>query len=183
MSVDPTFGTAEIVFSAPTTVTANFTNNGPELGAALSGFALELDLDAGPTSLTQVMSLRAPVTFAKDRQLIGYVQEIQFGIKKPPDVRVLIVADLAGTVKTVEFDFEGSTAPVLDDQIRIVQFFSPQGLETSGAGLLGLSGPVADYAATISVTIQRRTLKGQGSIHIDLFDVDAILTNPTTASA
>jgi hypothetical protein len=175
------WGTGEVVFSAPTAVTATFDGNGPILSAVVTSAALRVEPDTGPTSLTQVMSFRAPFTVPKGRQLIGYVQDITFGIQRSPDVRVLIMADLAGTVKTVEFNF-GDLATDQDGRSSNVRVFSPQGLESSGSGLLGLDGPVADYTATISITIQRRNLKALGGVHIDGLDVAAVLTNPPAAS-
>jgi hypothetical protein len=172
-----------MVFSAPAAVSAVFTSNGTQFAAALTNGGLELEPNDGPTSLTQILSLRVPVAIPDDRQLLGYLQDVTFGVKRSPDVRVLIVADLAGAVKTVEFDFENPTAEEQNDPMRLVRVFSPQGLESAGGGQVGLPGPVAAYTATISITIQRRTLKGQGRVQIDNLDVSAILSPPTSGSA
>ena len=183
MMDDSIWGCAEVALSAPAAVSAEFTSNATQFAATLNDGGLKLEPNDGPTSLTQVISLRVPVTVAADQQLIGYLQDLTFGVQRSPDVRVLIVADLAGTVKTVEFDFENPTAAAQSDPLRIVRVFSPQGLESSGGGQVGLVGPVADYVATISITIQRRTLKGQGMVQIDSLDVSAILSPPASGTA
>jgi hypothetical protein len=177
------WGTPEVVFSAPAAAAVNFISNGVELAAVMTSVNLRFDPGVGPTSLTQVLAFHAPITVADGRQLIGYVQDLSFGITRSPGVRVLIVADLAGTVKTIECEFGIQGAPAQDDPLILARVFSPQGLESSGAGILGLVGPVADYAATISLTIQRRTLQENAVVAVEGLDVSAILTPPAASGS
>jgi hypothetical protein len=181
MSDESVWGGAEVMFSAPAAITASFSKAGTQFAVVFSNNELRLEPDAGQTSLTQVVSFRAPVTVAHDQQLTGYLQGITFGVSRTPDVRVLIVADLAGTVRTMEFDYELSDAAPVEIPFKSWRFVSLQGVESAGAGLVGLFGPVADYVATISITIQRRSLKGHGSVSVDGVDVDALLFPPPRA--
>ncbi|CAB4965329.1 MAG: hypothetical protein F2840_13155 [Actinobacteria bacterium] len=143
---------------------------------AFSDVQLTLESDAGPTSCIQVVSLRAPVAVDPEQRLFGYWQNLTMGISRSPDVRVLIVSDLAGTVKTVEFDFEGEAGSAAELPLKSCRVVSVQGVERGGAGAVGLFGPVADYVATMSITIQRRTQQGQGIVAIDGLDVSALVS-------
>jgi hypothetical protein len=78
-------------------------------------------------------------------------------VDRSPGVRVLTVADLASTLKVVELGGQAPTAATQSDLLRSARVFSPQGLgPSSGASGVGSFGPVADYTATLEVTIQRR---------------------------
>ena len=178
MSGESVWGSGEMVFSAPAAVAAEFSKNGIEFAVAFPDNQLRLEPDVGPTSLTQVVSFRVPLTVPANQQLTGYLQTMTIGVSRSPDVRVLVVADLAGTVKTIEFDYEASGGTPVEEPLTVVRFVSLQGVEQAGAGAVGLIGPVAEYAATMSITIQRRTLVGQGFVQIDGLDVDAILSTP-----
>jgi hypothetical protein len=170
------WGSAEVALSAPAAITAYFVNGGCEQSIAFTDFGLKLEPDVGPTSLTQVASFRMQVNVPADQQLMWYVQQLHFGEVLSQDVRLLIVADLAGTVKTIEFDFEKCEfADNRMDALRTVRVCSPQGIELLPLQL-GLNGPVADYVATISITMQRRNLKGYGVVQIDGLDVFAVLS-------
>jgi hypothetical protein len=165
----------------PFDAAAQFTSNSNEFSAVFPGGQLRFDQDTGPTSLTQVMSIRASITIPAGQQLIGYLQGLQYGVTRTPGVRVLIVADLAGTLHTIELGYDPATAPGQDDPILIAPVFSLQGLESASASNLGLSGPVADYVATINVTIQRRTLKETAVVQVNGLDVAACLSPPAPA--
>ena len=178
MGDESIWGEGEVVFSAPAAVKTAFLGAGVELAVAFSDFQLMLETDAGPTSRTQVVSLHAPVAVASDQRLIGYLQDINFGISRSPDVRVIIVVDLAGTLKIVEYDYEDEVGTHTDIPLKSCRVVSVQGVEAGGSGAVGLFGPVADYVATISITIQRRTLRGQGIVAVDGLDVTALLSSP-----
>jgi hypothetical protein len=182
---DPTtvFGDPKQEFSVPCDAAAQFTINGNELAAVFPGGQLRFDQDTGPTSLTQVMSISASITIPAGQQLIGYLQQLQYGVTRTPGVRVLIVADLAGTLETIELGYDPATAPGQDSPIIIASVFSLQGLESASASNLGLSPPVADYVATISVTIQRRTLKETAVVQVNGLDVAACVSPPAPAQA
>jgi hypothetical protein len=168
-------------FSVPFDAAAQLVTIGNELSAVFPGGELRFDQGTGPTSLTQVMSISASVTIPAGQQLIGYLQQLQYGVTRTAGVRVLIVADLAGTLKTVELGYDPATAPGQDAPIIVASVFSLQGLESASADNLGLSAPVADYAATISVTIQRRTLTETATVQVTGLDVEACLSPPAPA--
>ena len=178
MGDESVWGEGEVLFSAPGATKVAFLSAGVELAVAFSDVQLALEADAGPTSRTQVVAIRAPVAVGPDQRLIGYLQDIKFGISRSPDVRVLIVADLAGTLTIIEHDYEDGMAPRTEMPLKIHRVVSVQGTEAGGAGAVGLFDPVADYVATISITMQRRTLRGQGIVAIDGLDVSALLSAP-----
>jgi hypothetical protein len=181
---DPTsvFGDPKQELSVPLDAATQFTANGPEFAAVFPGGELRFDQDTGPMSLTQVISISAPVTLPAGQQLIGYLQQLEYGVVRTPGVRVLIVADLAGTLKTIELGYDLATAPGQNDPEIIAVVFSLQGLESASPSSLGLSGPVADYVATISVTIQRRTLNETAVVQVGGLDVAACLSPPAPAA-
>jgi hypothetical protein len=165
------WGNPEVILSAPKSLNIASVSAGNDFSFSMSDFNLRLEPDIGPTSLTQVISFRVPFTIASNQQLIGYKQTLLFGLQRTPGVRVLIMIDLAGTVKIQEFDFADEIDP--EGQVislRAISVFSAQGLELG----VGLDEQVADYTATISITIQRRSLKGSGLVHLDNLDVRAI---------
>ena len=180
---DPTtgFGDPKQEFSVPLDAAAQFTTNANEFAAVFPGGELRFDQGTGPMSLTQVMSISAPITIPAGQQLIGYLQQLTYGVTRTPGVRVLIVADLAGTLKTIELGYDPATASGQTDPDIIAIVFSLQGLELASPSNLGLSGPVADYVATINVTIQRRTLKETAVVQVNGLDVAACLSPPAPA--
>jgi hypothetical protein len=102
---------------------------------------------------------------------------LTFGVTKSAGVRVLIVADYAGTMDSVAFDFTtppASGAPQAEAVLLAPRLsFSPQGLEIGDGN--GLFAPVADYSATITVTILRRNLDESGIVQIDGLDVRPVI--------
>jgi hypothetical protein len=168
------WGNPEVVLSAPKSLNIASVSAGSDFSFSMSDFNLKLEPGIGPTSLTQVISFRVPFTIVSKQQLIGYKQTLLFGLQRTPGVRVLMMMDLAGSVKIQEFDFADEIDP--EGQVislKDVSVFSVQGLELG----VGLDGQVAEYAATIAVTIQRRNLEGSGLVHIDNLDVRAICCN------
>jgi hypothetical protein len=185
MSDQPIWGDAKVTLSVPNPLAVSCTSNGDDFSAVFSHAGFRLDPGTGFTCQTLAVSIRVPVHLAAGKQLVGYRQVLNFSVGRTPGVRVLIVADLAGTLQSVEFPFQtppadgaGSgdeTQEPLDSKVS----FSPQGLEI-GDGK-GLFGPVADYVATILVTIQRRSLQEHGSVQLDGLDVAPVLISTTPA--
>ena len=177
MKNESIWGCGELVFSAPKVLAASFSTAGYDLAVVFSDWQLELQVDAAPLYLTQVASIRVPISVVEKQVLVGYGQTVSIGIERTPGVRGVIVADFMGSLHSLEFGFEtppgtppgGSSAD--DITLKFWHTFSPQGLElTSGAGL---TGPVPDYQASIMVTLQRRSLSDHGRINIDGLDVKA----------
>jgi hypothetical protein len=167
------WGKPEVLLSAPTVLNIASIGAGNDFSLTMNDFVLQMVPDMGPTSLTQVISFRVPFTIAADQQLIGYKQTLLFGLKRTPGVRVLIMVDLAGTAKMLEFDFAETLSDEQIVALNSIPIFSVQGLELG----VGLAPPIADYAATISITIQRRSLQESGLVQIDSLDVRAITVN------
>ena len=165
----------DLILSAPETIELEATSNGNQLAVGWSNLKVELQANDGPASSTRVFSFRVPVRVLNSQRLIGFLQDIAIGIVKSNGARVLIVADLAGTVNTFEFGFASETAEPLNEVLRFERVFSLQGLESASALSVGLSGPVPDYEATFLITAQRRNLHEFAIAAIDSLDIAAII--------
>jgi hypothetical protein len=186
MSDAPFWGDAEVTLSAPGALTVSCASNGDDFSAVFSDATFRFDPGEGVTSQSLAVSIRVPVNLAQGQKLVGYRQALTFGVGRTPGVRVLIVADLGGTLGSVEFGYTippaaGNPPPdEAQEPLTSHVIFSPQGLEI-GDGK-GLFGPVADYVANILVTIQRRSLDEHGSVHLDAVDVAPVIIPPAPAS-
>jgi hypothetical protein len=171
MKNESIWGCGELVFSAPKVLAASIGSTGDDLAVVFSDWQLKLEVDAGPLYLTQVASIRVPISVTEKQVLVGYVQTVLFGIERTPGVRGLIVADFMGSLHSLEFGFETphGAPPGDSSALKSWRTFSHQGLElTTGTGL---QGPVPDYQASIMVTLQRRSLSDHELIAIDTLDV------------
>ena len=162
-----------VTLSAPAKVSLESTATDTSLSILPKGAQIEFQPDSDRENCTQVFSFRIPVNISKEQRLLGFVQDITLGITKSGGSRVLIVADLAGTVKTFEWGFAALNLPSIDKQIHTERFFSVQGLESAMAGSLGIQGPVPDYEATIVIKVQRINPKEVVNISIDALDIEA----------
>lgn len=171
--MDNTWGSPLVTLSAPNEVTLEATAAANQIAVLTPGARIELQAGSGPASLTQVLSFRIPVYIPEKQQLLGFVQDVILGITKSNGARVLVVADLAGTVKTFEMGFAESTATPINQALHIERFFSLQGLEIASAGVLGIEGPVHEYEATLVITVQRRNLEQSAIVSIDNLDIAA----------
>ena len=101
--------------------------------------------------------MHVPIEIASDRRAFGYTQEINVGITRTAGARVSIIADLGGTLHTLEYGFEtpyGAPQGAVDVN-KFWRTFSPQGIELGPEP--GMLSPVSPYQATITVVVQRRT--------------------------
>ena len=172
MKNESIWGYGELVFSAPKVLTASISSAGSDLAVVSPDWQLQLQADAAPLYLTQVASIRVPISVTEKQVLVGYVQTVGFGIVRTPGVRGVIVADFMGSLHSLEFGFETPHGAPPDDSSPPLKFwhtFSPQGLELASDA--GLVGPVPDYQASIMVTLQKRSLSDHGIISIDSLDV------------
>jgi hypothetical protein len=182
----PFWGEASVDFTAPRAVTVELASNGPDFSAVFPESAFRFDPGEGPLSLTHVVALRVKVNLPAGQQLAGYRQVLQFGVGRTPGVRALIVVDLAGTLRTVEFDYQTppadpSTADEEQEPMAFLRVFSAQGMELGDPN--GLVGAAPDYVATVLITLQRRSLQEHGSLQLDGLDVyPCLLPAPVPAA-
>ncbi|MFN8491759.1 MAG: hypothetical protein U0350_29435 [Caldilineaceae bacterium] len=169
------WGSPLVTLSAPAEITLNATAADAQLALVTPNAKVELQAGSGPASLTQVLAFRVPVCIADHQRLVGFVQELTLGITKSNGVRVLVIADLAGTMKIFEEGFADPTATPITQPLRSERFFSIQGLETAGLGVLGVEKPAPDYEATLIITVQRRNLNEYAMVAIDALDIVAHL--------
>jgi hypothetical protein len=185
MDDQPFWGDASVEFTAPQAVEVDCAANGPIFSAAFPESSFRFDPTVGTLSVTHVISLRVPVNLPAGQELTGYWQVLQFGLGRTPGVRALIVADLAGTLRTLEYDYDtppaDPNAPMDEatEPMAFLRVFSAQGMELLGDGH-GIVGAVPDYVATVLIKLERRSLREHGSIHLDGLDVTPCLL-PTAA--
>lgn len=104
-SNNPLWGPGQLLFAAPPSLDVKFVDAGSELSALFLNTQLNVATpDSGPLSLTYVLCIQVPLNLAKDQQLIGYRQKLVLGILRTVGVRVSVVAELAGTLKCLEFE-------------------------------------------------------------------------------
>lgn len=173
MAKTKVWGSPIITLSAPAAVTLNATATGAQLGIVATGTEVELKVGNGPASVTQILSFRIPVRISGTQRLLGFVQDVTLSIMKSNGVRVLVVADLAGTTKTFEEGFANPTAAPLDQPLRVERLFSLQGLAAASLGVLGVGKPAPDYEATFVITVQRVSRNDHAIVSIDSLDVIA----------
>lgn len=167
------WGSPIVTLSAPAPISLQATAAGAQVAIVPTGAQVELQAGSGPASVTQILSFRIPVRLSGRQRILGFVQEINLGITKSNGARVLVVADLAGSVRTFEAGFANPTAQPLIDTLRVERFFSVQGLEAASLGVLGLGKPAPDYEATFVITVQRRNLDEHAIVSVDTLDVVA----------
>jgi len=183
MSDESTWGAGGLLFSAPNDLTIDFETNGDDFSAVFSDAQLQLGADDDTLCLRQVVAIRVPINVPKGQKLVGYRQEVSFGVTRTVGIHALLIAELAGTVKVVEYDF---VAPGGDasDPISIpstgfespVHVFSAQGVEIAQGGLIG---PVPDYEATITLMIRRRSARETGILGLEGLDVAPVFVPVT----
>ena len=183
MSDDSIWGAGEILFSAPKVLAVELNSNGDNFSAVFSDAQLTLGSDDDTLCLRQAVAIRVPINVPEGQKLVGYRQQLSFGVTRTVGIHALLVAELAGTVKVVEYDF---VAPGGDagDPISIppngfdspVHVFSAQGVEIADGGLIG---PVPDYEATITLMIRRRSAAETGILELQGLDVAPVFVPVT----
>jgi hypothetical protein len=124
-------------------------------------------------SITQVLSFRIPIKVLESQLLVGFQQIMTMAIVKTSGARVLVVADLAGNVKTIEFGFDVKGTAEISITGREEVFYSLQGRESAGQASVGIQGPTSAYEATFTVTAQRRSPEDYAIFTLDGFDIAA----------
>jgi len=171
MATKSVWGKGELVFAAPKALQAQFTATANDLAVVFPDWSLDLQGDSAPMALTQVAAIRVPIKLTTKQTLVGYVQTLQLGIERTAGVRAAIAIDCAGQSFTQEYGFKTPVGAPPGESLPMEHWrtFSHAGLEL-GPGT-GLSGPVADYQASIMVTVQRRTAADRILITIEGLDV------------
>ena len=175
---------AELLFSAPQATSVAFSKAGNDFAAVFEKgtFQLQLEPKTGPLSLTQTVSLRTTVNVPQDMTLFGFVQELSFGVTRTAGIRVLIQADLGGTVETIELDYETGPYGQTISEPETFSLIIRRGFNARPTRFGSVPGASQDYVATITVTIQRRDLGENGIVSISGLDLSANLVPAATTS-
>jgi hypothetical protein len=126
-------------------------------------------------SATKLVTFQAAVKAPADGSLIGYRQILQGFLDKGKGSRVVIVADLVGTTKVIEYPY----GQEVKDENFVHAFFSPDVNQTVGTEVVA---PLPEYAGTITLMVQTRTPKDQVLAAIDSLDIEALLTGVAPAA-
>jgi hypothetical protein len=183
MAIEDVWGAGTVDFSAPKWTNTEFTHVGMDLSLVFPNFSANLLTECDPLQAAQTVSFRVPFTIPKGFGLVGFRQKITIGTNRTSGVRVVVIADLGGAVRTHELSYiesvsQGDKSDVLYDW----WIMSPAGLEF---GMSQGNGEVLEYAGTITVIVQRRTKDALVSCQVDSVDVSSVIhpvappSNPT----
>jgi hypothetical protein len=174
MADETVWGKPAVVLAAPSDVVLDGAGVGPALDLAFPGApGAELKAGCGAFSSTQVFAVRVPITLPKGKRLVGFAQTLQFGYQKTNGARVVLLAELAGVARVVEFGYDAQTVQPIDEPIVNELVFSVLGLEGGNPSLVGLQGDLPDYTAVFTVVLERRTLQESALFSLDRVMVGA----------
>jgi hypothetical protein len=125
-------------------------------------------------SATKLVTFAVPVAAPPDGSLIGYRQILQGFVNKGKESRVVIIADLVGTTKVIEYPY----GKAVENENFVHSFFSPDVNQTIGTAVVA---PLPEYAGTVTLLVQTRSPKDGVLAAIDSLDIEACLTNAPAA--
>ena len=137
---------------------------------------LEFQKGDGPSFQTHAIVFEAQVHVDDDKRVVGFVTQLPFGYGKTAGTRIALLADVAGSMRSLEYDFAISGAPDPLEPLVFHRWFSPQGLRNAGGGQSGSFGPVVPYRMALLVTIQRETQDDSGHFVLDGLDVFPVVS-------
>ena len=130
----------------------------------------DLQIGIGPAekylSATKLVTFKAAVHAPADGSLIGYRQTLRGFVQKGKNSRVVIIADLVGTTKVVEYPYGQDMAA---GENIVITFFSPDVNQTNGNEVVA---PLPEYAGTITLLVQTRSPQDGVLAAIDSLDVE-----------
>lgn len=168
---------AAVTLSTPQCLSPRITDNAQDLAVAFSGKKmLQLPQGSGPLFQMHSLVFEAQVHLDPDKKVVGFVTELTHGYGKSAGTRIALLADIAGSNESLEYDFAAVGTPDPLEPLVLHRWFSPQGLHHSGAGQSGTSGPVVHYRLALMVTIQRETTDDSGHFFLDGLDVFPVVS-------
>lgn len=136
-------------------------------------FKIDLQPEQDYLCGSKLCAFRIPVQIPGGKSVIGYVQTLGFGVQQSSGARVVIVADLAGTINVLEFPYGRNPDEPLTP-LLFRRFFSVQGLDLATQDGMGLEVP-PPYEATLVISVQRRTAQDFALVSIDGVDIVAVV--------
>ena len=122
-------------------------------------------------SATKLVTFRAKVTAPAGHTFFGFRQVLRGSVKKGKGSRVVIVADLAGTTKVIEYPFGEEAA----DLAFTHAFVTPDVNLTNGTEEVA---PLPEFAGTITLLVQTRSPDERVDAALDSLDFEALLAVP-----
>jgi hypothetical protein len=143
-----------------------YTPNGHFLSVIWQGLSVQ-NTGQSPLSHAVFAMIEVPVSFHADSVFTGYKSDVRGFLSKPAGTRVLILLDMAGTLRTVEFPFGKDL-----EQSLFLDLFSLQRIDVENA-----EHPRAPaFTATVGILVQRLNEKEEVSVTLDTLDVEAIFS-------
>jgi hypothetical protein len=158
----------------PKEVSGYTATDGKTYTVAFDDINITLDTSMQELSATNLVTYHIPVQAPKDRKLIGYRQTIEGFIMKDRGSRVVIVADVAGTTKVVEYPFGQEISDGV--QNYTITFISPDINALVEGDMLGSP---QEYSGTLTLLVQRRSTKDTVTGTIDGIDGFALMASKT----
>lgn len=81
------------------------TQAGDNVALVFEDLRIELNTDQSPVAATSVATIRIPVTPDADKEFLGYLVSVEGWITKSKGTRGVLLADVAGAAKTLEFPY------------------------------------------------------------------------------
>ncbi len=164
--------TPTLTASSDVKIISNERNN--VCNVIFKGLQVSLNQESYPLNQVLVFSLEIPIK--TEKTILGYIQDITFGVERSKGTRVSMVFDLGSALHTIEYPFEANFTqePPEPAPLIVRRFFSPQGIESANQDIFGLLG-VKSYLATIYISVQRKSCKDTAIVSVDGIDIVAVL--------
>jgi len=143
-----------------------FTKNGNEFALVVPTLVLSLSADGQEQGLhaAKVAGFHIPLTIPDPHELTGYAQRVIVGLTKTPGARAVLLADVGGVAKAVEYPYGNN----LSEPLIVIDL--PRRLQYGQPG----SPAVVPYTATFTLLVQRLTTKDHVIFGVDALDVAAV---------
>jgi hypothetical protein len=146
--------------------TFEFTRNGDEFGLVFTELEITLDADNQEQGLVaaKVAGFHIPLTIPDTQDLSGYAQRVLVGVTKPPEARAVVLVDVGGVAKAVEFPYgENVIEPLI-----IIDL--PRRVTADQPG----SPTIVPFTATFTLLVQRLTTQVNPIFSVHGLDVAAV---------
>jgi hypothetical protein len=141
-----------------------FTQNGNEFSIVFPDLEIALDPDQQGLFASKVAGFHIPVTIPDTSQLTGFAQRVIVGVTKSPAARAVLLVDVGGVAKAVEFPYgEDVLQPLF-----VVDLPRPVAPDQPGAPL------IVPFTATFALLVQRLTTNDNPIFSVDALDVAAV---------
>lgn len=131
------------------------TSDNTTISTLFEKFSVNLQTEKDALSGAVFTGFYIPVKAVQGKKYINYIQNLRGVVHKDADARIILSLDLGGKLITIEFPYgENTEADLFRSFPRRVK-----------------NGKTNSYLATMSITVERRSVKSIAFIEIDSFDL------------